>query len=307
MRATWLTLGLILATANGAGADSVVVMAGPEHAAAMQVVLAGRGTVVASLPAPWGQMRLERAAAAQRAAAQSGADAAVWIEEGDICAVTSDGHDFRHAPFPVEAASPRAFAAIAMSLLDEMIAPAPWTTNLNVNVNVSFPDGGTGAPRVAFAGPPGTAAPEVFAGAGPRKRKNAGRYMVEIGPMLSPLTVGVEGSFLLPMSQTWQLGFTGAVNQSFDGNYVIGVAGAEMRRLGAGLERHWDVGLIGGYAAPDGDDAVVYGGARIARTWELSKSALSLGLSPILFASTSGNNPPLMPGVWSSLRWQFAL
>lgn len=304
MRAILFIIGLVLASAQSADADSVVVMAGPEHDAAMRVVLAGRGTAVASLPAPVGQMRLERAAFAQRAAAQSGANAAVWIDEGDICAVTSDGHDFRHAPFPVEAASPRAFAAIATSLLDEMITPAPWAQGINVNVNVNIAPNGA----VGFAGPPGSmGAPGVAFHAPPPRRRNAGRTLIEVGPMLSPLTAGVEGGIALPLSPAWRFAAMGAVNVTFDGEYILGVLGAELRHVGSGAKRHWDVGPLAGYAAPDGDEAVVFAGVRLARTWEMASSAVSLSLAPILMVPTSGNDPPVMPGVWSSLRWQFAL
>jgi hypothetical protein len=304
MRVILFTIGLVLASAHVAAADSVIVMAGPEAEAAMRVVLAGRGTAVASVPAPVGQMRLERAAAAQRAAAQLGADAAVWIDEAEICAVTADGHDFRHAPFPAEAASPRAFAAIATSLLDEMIAPAPWAQGINVNVNVNVTPNG----EVGFAGPPGTMGGPGLTFSAPRpERRNAGRTLIEVGPMLSPITAGVEGGIALPLSPVWRFAAMGAVNVTFDGDYILGVLGAELRHVGSGAQRHWDVGPMVGYAAPDGDDAVVFAGARLARTWEMESSALSLSLAPILMVPTSGTDPSIIPGVWSSLRWQFAL
>ena len=306
MRAILFTIGLVLASAQRADADSVVVMAGPEHDAAMRVVLAGRGTAVESAPAPSGQMRLQRAAVAQRVAAQSGADAAVWIDEGDICAVTSDGHDFRHAPFPLEAASPRAFAAIATSLLDEMIAPAPpWAQGINVNVNVNIaPDGAMG-----FAGPPGTVGGPGLAFSAPQpQRRNTSRTLIEVGPMLSPLTAGVEGGLAFPLSPAWRIAAMGAVNVTYDGEYILGVLGAELRHIGRGAQRHWDVGPIAGYAAPDGDEAVVFGGVRLGRTWEMESSAISLSLSPILLTPVSdASSTWVIPGVWSSLRWQFAL
>jgi hypothetical protein len=123
--------------------------------------------------------------------------------------------------------------------------------------------------------------------------------------MISPLTAGIEGGIAFPLSPAWRFAAMGAVNMTFDGEYILGVLGGELRRVGAGAKRHWDVGAIGGYAAPDADDAVVFVGARISRTWEMESSALSLSLSPILLVPTSG--PDIVPGVWSSLRWQFAL
>ena len=54
------------------------------------------------------------------AALAVGADAAL-IDDRDVCVVSADGRSFRHAP--LGDASPRMFAAVATSLLDELIAP----------------------------------------------------------------------------------------------------------------------------------------------------------------------------------------
>jgi hypothetical protein len=314
MRAILVTLLLATATAH---ADSVLVMAEPGSAgeldAAMRVVLSGRGTAIASMPAPAGQMRLERAAAAQRAAAQTGADAAVWIDEAEICAVTSDGHDFRHAPFPAEAASPRAFAAIATSLLDEMIAPAPWAGGFNVNVSVDVTPaaGGAHAPvpvRVGFAGPPSESA-MVTAGAPAQSSPRAGDTLVEFGGVISPLTAGVEAGLAFPLSPKWRFAAMGGINRTFDGDWVVGIAAAELRHVGRGAQAHWDVGPMAGVILPDGDVADLFAGVRIGRTWELASSSVQWSITPLLLTPLTNDSttPKVMPGAFTSLRLQFGL
>jgi hypothetical protein len=170
MRAISILLGVIVA-AQTAHAETVLVMSEPgaELDTALRVVMAGRGVGVAGAPQPLGALRLERAAIAQRTAMQIGADAAVWIDDTDVCAVTADGHQFRQAPLPVEAASPRVFAAIATSLLDEMIRPEAWAQGFDVNVNVEVTPRGA-APRVAVAGELAAPGLAVVAAAKPTER-----------------------------------------------------------------------------------------------------------------------------------------
>ncbi len=297
MSARLIALGCVLVCARLAHAQAVVVMAGPEYAgeldAALRVVLAARGTAVASVPAPAGQLRLERAASAQRAAARSGADAAVWIDDAEICAVTVDGHDFRHAPFPADTASPRAFAAIAASLLDEMIAPAPWAAGMNINVNVDItPPGDFGTPAVIAGVPPAL-----------RRRD---RTLIELGAMASPIGAGVEGGVAIPLTSQWRIAGMVSLGGSYDANSIIPAVGAEVRHVGAGKSRHWDVGPAAGFAAPDKLASIAFAGVRIARTWELARSALSVGVTPLI-AAVLREKPEFVPGAWVSLRWQFAL
>ena len=309
MRAIVIVLGLVLAS-GVARANTVVVLASPDAAGAelddaLRIVLAGRGTTVASAPAPAGQLRLERAAAAQRLAVQVGADAAVWLDEADVCAVTSDGHEFRHAPFPAETASPRAFAAIATSLLDEMIAPPPWAQGLAINVHVDIT--GAGGPPTGMAPPGMIGSIDAAPSPGPRHKRDA-RTLLEVGPLVAPLAIGVELGVALPLSRSWRLAPMVAAAVVPGDNVAIGAAVVELRRVGAGSRRHWDFGpLIG--AATDGVDPVVLAGARIARTWERAGSALSASLAPIVLApvGTGTTTPSFLPGIWASLRWQFAL
>jgi hypothetical protein len=118
-----LALGSSVADAN----SRVVVMTDADDAAAVQVALAGRGIDIQIVAAPQGDLRLDRAAAAERAAVEQHAAAAVWIDavpgSTTACVVSADGEVFRDAPLPLVEGSPRMFAAIAVSLLDEVFTP----------------------------------------------------------------------------------------------------------------------------------------------------------------------------------------
>ena len=176
MRASLIVLGVVVA-AQVASASTVVVLSDPGNApalgSALQVMLAGRGVAIATLPAPQGGLRLDRAASAQHAALSFNADAALWIYSDagatEVCAVSADGRYFRHAPLPVgEGDTPRMFAAIATSLLDELLSPDV----VDVDVHVHFDPHGPGGPVVATVdralGPPlGLGAHGSDGGAGP--------------------------------------------------------------------------------------------------------------------------------------------
>lgn len=312
MRAIVLIFGILLA-AHVAHAESVVVMSEPstDFDGALRVAMASRGVAVASAPVPMGTLRLERAAYAQRMAVETGAEAAVWLDEAEVCAVSADGHDFRHAPFPAEAASPRAFAAIATSLLDEIIHPAPWMGGYDVNVNVEInATDGMAAPdqRVAFLTPPGMA-PDRFVDAPlveSSQRAHAGQTLFELGPSASPITAGVHGAIAFPLTEAWRLAGTAALHIGLvDNNPALLIGSVELRHVGAGLERHWDVGPEAGYATAEGD-AIVFGGVRFARTWEGKTRALSLAFTPLIFVPTDHGDGPF-PGIYTSMRWQFPL
>src|SRR3569623_1176791 len=189
MRAILVALGLVLSV-RGADASTVVVLSDPQNApalgSALQVTLAGRGVAIATLPAPDGSLRMDRAAAAQHAAISFSADAALWIDRDidvtEVCVVSADGRFFRHAPLPVgEGDTPRMFAAIATSLLDELppTSDAP-AVDVDVHVHVD-PHGGPSVPPI-FAQAPAPAP----VGLAPRAHMD--RPLVEVGPMVSPLS-----------------------------------------------------------------------------------------------------------------------
>ena len=154
-----LTLSIFLAAAGTAHADSrIVVMTDDADAKALQLALAGRGVEVVSHPEPDGDLRLDRAAAAQHFAADHHATAAIWIERdpgrADVCVVSADGRVLRAAPMPFEPDVERIFAAIAVSLLDELVAGPP---DIHVQVDVAP----VAVPIAAVIGAP-VAAPAVI-------------------------------------------------------------------------------------------------------------------------------------------------
>jgi hypothetical protein len=329
MRGTWLALAVVISVARIAHAGhSIVVMSAPERVgalgSAMQVALAGRGVAIATLAAPTGELRLERAASAQRAALQLGADAALWIDADgsalDVCAVSSDGRAFRHAPLPpdVADATPRAFSAIATSLLDELSAPPEPAASLGIDVDVQVDGNGQAAvdratpgfapPAGAVTGAPGAIAVVVAAPRVPRTDNT----LVEIGPMLSPLTAGVEAEIAAPVSPKFRFGVIGGVSHTFtsDDIYVLN-GGLELRDVAViGSSNHFDVGPMVGFAlvhdsgsSGSGWGTLVYGGARLSYTWEGATSGRSLSLIPIV----ASDGRDTIPAAYATMKWDIAL
>jgi hypothetical protein len=322
MRRIWLSVLVVCALALPAGASRVVVMTAPELGEDLEVVLAGRRVAIAWSASPAGALRLDRAAAAQRAAVDAQASAAVWLDESerdagmvDVCAVSADGRYFRHAPLPRDEASPRVFAAIATSLLDELLAP-PEGISVDVRVDVNVNGAASTAPVVAVA-PPGQAVahlaplapPGAYAVVAPVPRRNAALF--EVGPMASPVTIGVEANLLMPVSSSWRFGVMGVANVTVvDETLPILGAGLELRRTGRGDRRHFDLGFVGGVASVmeggDSNETVGFAGVRLNWTWEGAQRSTALSVSPIaVFTGEEGD--PVIPGIWASLRWGFGL
>jgi hypothetical protein len=315
MRASWLILGIVLAAVRpaAAGHTTIVVMSDPVRAgelgSALQVALSGRGVAIASAPLPAGPLRLDRAAAAQRAAVELGADAALWIDLApdaiELCAVSSDGRYFRHTPLPPED-SARAFAAIATSLVDELLAPPEAGFDLDMHVHV----GGPGDAPAAVAIAPGTAAyappaPGASVGgveaavADPALPIRGNRTLLELGPMLSPVSAGVEAEVAFPISPVFRIGAIGGANVLlWDGQHQPVYLGAlEIRRVMPG-QRHVDLGLLGGAAAINGEVAE-FAGLRIGIVWEHASGSTELSLVPVMAKSYAD----YVPGGYISLRW----
>ena len=178
-----LTISIVVAMAGAAHAGTrIVVMTDPDDAAALQVALAGRGAEVAPLPEPEGALRFDRAAAAQRTAVAQQATAAVWIEQdpgtAEVCVVSADGRVLRNAPLPIDVGSPRVFAAIAVSLLDELLTPP-------IEVHVELAPMPAVTPAPASRPTPTTlfesSAVEVRAAA-PAVTRRPPMFMVDVGP-----------------------------------------------------------------------------------------------------------------------------
>lgn len=308
MRALALVVVLAVARVASAG-HSIIVMSEPAQqgalGSAMQVALAGRGVAIATVSAPAGELRLERAADAQRAALQLGADAAVWIDEADVCAVSADGRAFRHAPMPPGVDNtPRAFSAIATSLLDELIAPPEPAVDVDVHVHVDPFDG---PPRVSVIAPPrgyGTPPPARELGA------HSGQVVISIGPEVTPVSAGLQLAAAFPVSERYHFTLGGSYGKlTFDSAHDGTVLGfAELRHEGAGVS-HFDYGFVGGGGSVEidsHDGAIVYLGMRLAHAWELGTTAVAASLTPIV-AYHEKVGPGIFPGVYGALTWELPL
>jgi hypothetical protein len=313
-----------------AGNTTVVVMADPERAAALdsalQVTLSGRDVVIASSAAPEGALRLARAAAAQHTAVSLKADAALWVDrEGgsiEVCAVSPDGGYFRHAPIASE--SPRAFAEIAASLLDELFAP-PEGVNVHVDVHVDGELAGATTLPIATAPPvvppPALAPSNEVATSAWELRPRASHVLMEVGPTMAFIAggyaAGIEGEIAVPLTSWLRLGVGGHLLTGLTSQAALPVAGpestfsaiydvfGELRATGAG-RRHVDLGLIGGFVPSNGiDPNLVEVGGRLSYTWDGPLSGISVSLVPCvihsaLYQYTGG-------AAFATLRWELPL
>jgi hypothetical protein len=308
-----------LAEIPAASANTVVVLGDAQQdgglVPALEVALSAQRVHVSSMPSPTGALRLERAAAAQRTARTANANAAVWVDADagsfDVCVVSADSGTFRHAPMPEP--SPRVFAAIATSLLDELLAPAG--SNLAVDVNVSVNVGADGpvttiAPVDVTMVPTrmSSNAPGVVASIDDPATSRRDRTIFEIGPMLSPIAVGLEGSLMVPTSSTWRAGVNVGATIPFDApdrNGPIVVPSLELRHIGIG-RRHFDLGALAGGIIVTGatQDSALFAGARLGWTWEGERRGTSLSFAPIVFFVPG---EVVLPGLWASWRWSLAI
>jgi hypothetical protein len=309
----------------------VVMTEREEMPAALQVTLAAQHVEVTVQPeSPAGALRLDRAATAQRVAMSVNAEAGVWIDGGEIWVVSADGRYVRHAPLPSDA-SPRVFAAIAASLLDELLVPPEaGAVGVDVHVDVAPP---VAAPVVAapptppvpqqaiitqpgyvvaapsYAAPPAVAA---VAPADPDPRFNADRTLLEIGASLSTASFGLDGEIAFPLTPKVRFGVLLGLDYMWDGFADINSGdtlvhgGGEIRYVGAG-PNHVDLGVGGGIAhdtsySNNGGFAM----ARIAFTHEMGRENVAFALAPMILFDFDGqyeNNFTL----FASLRLGYAL
>jgi hypothetical protein len=313
MRVAWICLALLVvagrADAGAPASGRIVLMTdrAEVHEPALAVTLGG-GLIIA-LPPPAGDLLLDRAAAVQRATVESGADAGVWIDGDDVCVVSADGRALHRAPLP-PGASPRAFAAIARSLLDEAFAPPlPADVRVEVHVDVTapgmVPPVAEGAAVVAVGG--GVVGAIAGAGAAAVVAEPIAplrdRHLLELGAMVSPLTVGLEAELAWSVTPRWRFGMLAMIDalpfESHPSSLLWG-SGAEVRRVGSGV-RHFDVGLIGGAATAE-SDTVGFLSVRLGWVWERSNSGLGLSICPTLVFT--GTSDAVLPAIWASLRWE---
>lgn len=315
MRASVL---VVCIAAHAAHADTrIVVMADPADVSALQVALAGRGTEIATRPVPEGALRLDRAAAVQRTAMDAQAIAGVWIESApgltEVCVVSSDGKQFRHAPLPadLDETRSRVFAAIATSLLDEVVAsPAePPAPNVGVQVDVVPP-----APVPAAEPPPRAAnvsAPGLAITAPAPVVDRARDRVVEVGPMLSPATAGLEAEIALPIADHVRFGVMGGAGVTYVDPSVLYMGGAELTLVGHGSS-HFNLGVIAGLSTATRGDGDGFAGVRFARVWQGPVHGLELSITPALYTGRSTYAPDngqlvVSPGIWTSLRWEMPI
>jgi hypothetical protein len=298
MRALWCSLVVVLVHAQAyARNPHVVVMSDPADAAALRVTM--RGVELTPLPAPEGGLRLDRAAVVQRATVDVGADAGVWVDADEVCVVSADGKVLRHAPLPAER-SPRIVAAIATSLLEEVLSPEDAGVGIDFHIEITPPVAETPPPPRAIVPPSATPGLAIQSDA-LRDPVRWDRTLVEIGPMASPLSFGIEAEVAFPVSRRLRFGVLGIANTLPSDKWAPLFGGAfELRHVGRG-SRHFDIGLIGGAAAAEGDP-VGFTSVRLGITWEGAGSGLGVSLSPTLFFP--GTHDPVLPGIWASIRWE---
>jgi hypothetical protein len=263
------------------------------------------------MPAPDGALRLDRAAVVQHTALEARAMAGVWIEidqgSAEVCVVSADGKQFRHAP--LDSAAPRVFAAIAASLLDEILVP-PEVAMPSVNVDVHV-DIDQGAPRQALAAPIISTA--AIASVATLDRARTGQTLIELGPTVSPVSYGLEAEVAFPlMTPALRLGAVGSASRLFNGGFndqttgSLFAVGAELRYVGRGTT-HFDVGVMGGAAKAGTDDDI--GGVvsvRLSLVREGEGSGVALSLAPTWLLGFRGNSP-ILTGALASLKWELPL
>jgi hypothetical protein len=307
----------VVAASSVAHANRVALMAGDsEQRAALGVALAGRAEVVGIAP-PQGPLRLDRAAAAQRAAIDVAADAAAWLDAGELCVVSADGAYFRHAPLPA-GESPRVFAAIATSLLDELLAP-PEAALPPIHVDVHVDAAAAAAPPLPRAEPT-VAATSVVPNAPPPR---LARTAIQIGPMVTPVSAGIEAGVAFRLSSRLRLGAIGFVDTwildppGVHGSMTAPFAGGavELSAVGVG-DPHLDLGVIAGafdVVRDDQGDAIKFAALRLGVTWSMRSSAISLSVAPGIAVSFLGDasvfwaSRGAFPIAWTSLRWELPL
>lgn len=289
MRTAAFLVLVLCAVAHG-GNRIVVMSERNDLSSALQLALAGRqADVAAETATPAGEQRLDRAAAAQRTAIADHADIGVWIDGDEVWVVLADGRDVRHAPLPADA-SPRVFAAVTTSLIDELVAP-PVAPPVAVDVHVDV--GPPAAPQVAVAAqPPPAVAPAVVAppslvatATAAEAPVNASRTLIELGATASNASVGGQVEVLYPLTPAMRLGFLGGVSSMFEGfadtpsGSGMFDAGIELRHVGTG-KTHFDFGPEIALARGSEGDVGGLLGFRLGVARELDKMAITASIAP---------------------------
>jgi hypothetical protein len=292
MRAALLIVIALGSTAHAEG--RVVAMTDDASAAALELALAHAHLAVSLASAPEGALGLDRAAAAQRSVLAAAATAGVWIEGNDVCVVAADGATVRRAPLPT-GVSPRVFAAIAASLLDEL-SDAPEHVDVHLDAG----------PQLAPALAPSTTA-VIAAAPSPRWSHT----LVELGLTLSPASYGVEAEIALPVTPHARIGLVGGLGHLYDGlrDDIAGTplydAAGELRYVGSG-ETHFDVGIAGGVISGTAMDTTRdtggFAALRLSYVRELAATALSFSVAPMVLFEFRGQGNDLNLGAMASAK-----
>jgi hypothetical protein len=294
-----VALLFVIALGSVAHAEGrVVAMIDETSAAALELTLAHAHVAVTLSPAPQGELALDRAASAQRSVLAAGASAGVWIEGNDVCVVVADGSAVRRAPLPA-GATPRVFAAIAASLLDELSDPPE---HIDVHLDVGPMPDPAHAPEL---GPSSTA---VIAAA-PSARWT--HTLLEVGLTLSPASYGVEAEVAVPLTPHVRVGLIGGVAELSDGirDLASGTqlydAAAEIRYVGSG-DTHFDFGLAGGVLSgtlmDGGSDTGGFAALRFSYVRELATTSVSFGVAPMILFDFRGQGTDKTLAAMASIK-----
>ncbi|MFT3697930.1 MAG: hypothetical protein QM831_32620 [Kofleriaceae bacterium] len=292
---------VLMILAAAAHADPrILVMTDEERAGALELSVVNHHATVSTAPAPTAELPLERAAQAQRACLGDGAWAAVFVDGTQVTVVGADG-TIRSAPLPLTA-SARVFAAIAVSLLDELgEAPEP-----------SHP--------IVEAPPIADVTPAIARVVERPIASRATKLMVETGIVGSPAFAGAQAEITYPLTPQLRLGVFGGVDRLWDGIRDLQTEttayhfGAELRYgIGAGPGR-FELGVIGGTLtglASDYDGVITtimqvhdtggWFGPRFGYTRDYERTSVTFAVAPIMMFDFRGQSDTLNPGLITSL------
>ena len=318
---------IVLVAASGvASADPAhVVVMTDDDPAPLRATMAGRGAELAITTPPQGSLRLERAADAQRAAQANQADASVWIDRDDngseVCVVSADGGFFRHAPLAGDA-SPRAFAAIATSLLDELLAPPEIKVDVHVDVTPP-PTEAPPAPRaeISLQPTPAVVTPptSVVHATAPASADPlwGDRKVFEFGMEVGLASGGIGAELVFPLRPLLRVGLLGSAQHFIDtvGDMPEGTTlffGAiETRILGHNhplgrAQAHLEVGTIFGVGkAGETSQGMVYGG-RISLALQRDTWGTAISFVAVVLAGFSEEHY-FVPTYLLASTWQLPL
>ncbi|MFT3697929.1 MAG: hypothetical protein QM831_32615 [Kofleriaceae bacterium] len=284
----------------------ILVMTDEEREGALELTLTAHHAETALAAPPTAELPLERAAEAQRACIAAGAWAAVFVDGGTQVTVVGADGTIRSAPLPLSS-SARVFAAIAISLLDELGETPEMPRNLS-NVHL-----GPQATVTADVPAPQPAIPTDM------------RPMVEAGVAMTVSSIGAQLELTFPLRPHLRIGIAGGISSLFDGirdlsSGTTAYDGAiEVRYSIGDGPNHFEVGPIGGVFSGlihssldfmgqtefyDERDTGGWFGARFGYTHALSGGMTVTGaIAPSLMFGFRGEGNDKTPAVFTTLTF----